>query len=74
MHSRAVTIRRPSQTGLAVVASRTRGYRRRAEDRFYLERATGWRDLLASWAGSFHVFSTLPLSFDLIALGVEVVE
>jgi hypothetical protein len=41
---------------------------------FYLERATGWRDLLASWAGSFHVFSTLPLSFDLIALGVEVVE
>jgi hypothetical protein len=36
--------------------------------------ATGWRGLLASWAGSFHVFSTLPLSFDLIALGVEVVE
>jgi hypothetical protein len=33
-----------------------------------------WRDLLASWVGSFHVFSTLPLSFDLIALGVEVVE
>jgi hypothetical protein len=58
----------------AVVGSRTQGYRRRAEDHFYLERATGWRDLLASWAGSFHVFSTLPLSFDLIALGVEVVE
>jgi hypothetical protein len=54
--------------------SRTQGYRRRAEDRFYLERATVWRDLLASRAGSFHVFSTLPLSFDLIALGVEVVE
>jgi hypothetical protein len=45
-----------------------------ADKAVYLERATGWRDLLASWAGSFHVFSTLPLSFDLIALGVEVVE
>ena len=45
-----------------------------ADKAVYLERATGWRDLLASWARSFHVFSTLPLSFDLIALGVEVVE